>query len=430
MTVYDTAVHLPPGDGRPGRAVPEAQPGHLRRRKILVGAAATAVAPLTAPFIARAADPIRIGLLLAKTGQIAAQTEYLANGSFLAMHERDNQILGQPAELVWLDEPTPQAATQNMHKLVQENKVIAVLGGSLSSNALAEEAIAPHLNIPFVCNNAAATDITGKNCNRFTFRLNTPVAVQCRMLTPFVLNYGKRWYHITASYAFGQDILRSSRQLLKAAGGTEVGSDEVPLNTADFSSFILKIRQAKPDVVVGGLSAGDLSTFLKQWNELGMKGTIPFAEIAIGDTDIWAVGPNAATGTFTKMWYYNNPDNPPEEKAFAGTYLRKYGRPPADKAWMGWITARSLFEAINAAKSTDPMAIVEALEAWKVQAGQTTYSYRRFDHQMMVRNLAVSVKDHISDRWDYFDVKATLPENPADLDKIFGTPEETGCKMT
>ena len=272
------------------------------------------------------------------------------------MEQRNNMIMGQPAELVWLDEPSPQAATQNMQKLVQENKVCAILGGSLSSNALAEEATAAQLKIPFVCDNAAATEISGKNCNRYTFRLNTPVAVQSRMLAPFALTYGKKWYHITASYAFGQDILRSSRELLKAAGGTEVGSDEVPLNTADFSSFILKIRQAKPDVVVGGLSAGDLSTFLKQWNELGMKGKIPFVEIAIGDTDIWAVGPEAATGTFTKLWDHNNPNNPPEEKAFAAAYLKKYGKPAADKAWMGWITARSLFESIDAAKSTEPDA--------------------------------------------------------------------------
>src|SRR3978361_519116 len=290
------------------------------RLKLLLGAPAV---PLAAPFVARAADPIRIGLLLAKTGQIAAQTEYLANGSFLALQERDNKLMGQPAELIWLDEPTPQAATQNMQKLVQENKVSAILGGSLSSNALAEEATAAQLKIPFVCDNAAATEITGKNCNRYTFRLNTPVAVQSRMLAPFALTYGKKWYHITASYAFGQDILRSSRELLKAAGGTEVGSDEVPLNTADFSSFILKIRQAQPDVVVGGLSAGDLSTFLKQWNELGMKGKIPFVEIAIGDTDIWAVGAEAATGTFTKLWEHTNPNNTPEEKTFAAAYQRK-----------------------------------------------------------------------------------------------------------
>ena len=392
----------------------------IPRRKALLGAAGLAAAPLAAPFVARAADPIRIGVLLAKTGQIAAQTEYLANGTFLAMEQRNNTVMGQPAELVWLDEPTPQAATQNMQKLV---------GGSLSSNALAEEATAAQLKIPFVCDNAAATEISGKNCNRYTFRLNTPVAVQQRMLAPYALKYGKKWYHITASYAFGQDILRSSRALLKAAGGTEVGSDEVPLNTADFSSFILKIRQAQPDVVVGGLSAGDLSTFLKQWNELGMKGKIPFVEIAIGDTDIWAVGPDAATGTFTKLWDHTNPDNPPEEKAFAAAYLKKYAKPAADKAWMGWITARSLFESIDAANSTDPMAIVEGLEAWKVQSGATSYNYRKFDHQMLLRNLAVTVKPKITDKWDYFDVAATLPADPADLDKVFDTQEEIGCKM-
>jgi branched-chain amino acid transport system substrate-binding protein len=399
------------------------------RRKVMLGAAALAAAPLAAPHIARAIEPIRIGLLLAKTGQIAAQTEYLANGTFLAMQQRNNTIAGQPAELVWLDEPTPQAATQNMQKLVQENKVCAILGGSLSSNALAEEAKAAELKVPFVCDNAAATEITGKNCNRYTFRLNTPVLVQQRMISPYALNYGKKWYHITASYAFGQDILRASRELLKQAGGTEVGADEVPLNTADFSSFILKIRQAKPDVVVGGLSAGDLSTFLKQWNELGMKGKIPFVEIAIGDTDIWAVGPQAATGIFTKLWYYKNPNNPPEEKAFADAYQKKHGKPAADKAWMGWITARSLFDSIEMAKSTETMPIIEALENWKFQAGSTSYAYRKWDHQMLVRNLAVSVKDKITDQWDYFDVKATLPENPAELEKVFGTQEEIGCKM-
>jgi branched-chain amino acid transport system substrate-binding protein len=402
----------------------------LSRRRALAGAATLAAAPLAAPYLARAAEPIRIGVLLAKTGQIAPQTEYLANGTFMALEERGGKIMGQPAELVWLDEPSPQGATQNMQKLVQENKVCAILGGSLSSNALAEEAKAAELKIPFVCDNAAATEISGKNCNRYTFRLNTPVAVQQRMLAPYALKYGKRWYHITASYAFGQDILRSSRELLKAAGGTEVGVDEVPLNTPDFSSFILKIRQARPDVVVGGLSAGDLSTFLKQWNELGMKGKIPFAEIAIGDTDIWAVGPEAATGTFTKLWYYKNPNNPPEEKAFAEAYQKKFGKPAADKAWMGWITARSLFESIEQAKSIETMPIIEALEAWKFQAGGTSYSYRRFDHQMLVRNLAVTVKDKIPDQWDFFDVAATLPENPADVDKVFGSKEEIGCNMT
>ena len=66
----------------------------IPRRNALLGAAALAAAPLAAPFVARAADPIKIGLLLAKTGQIAAQTEYLANGSFLALQEREQHHHG------------------------------------------------------------------------------------------------------------------------------------------------------------------------------------------------------------------------------------------------------------------------------------------------------------------------------------------------
>jgi branched-chain amino acid transport system substrate-binding protein len=407
--------------------------GLVTRRQALLGAATLgAASPLGMPYIANAAaaEPIKIGLLLAKTGGIAAQTEYLANGSYLALEERGNKIMDRPAELVWYDEPSPQGSQQNMQKLVQEAKVCAVLGGSLSSNGLAEEATAAELKIPFVCNNAAATDMTGKNCNRYTFRLNTPVAVQANMFAPYIMGYGKKWYFITSSYAFGQDIAKSFKDLLAKAGGTVVGDDSVPLNTPDYSSFILKIRQAKPDVVLGGVSSGDLSTFLKQWNEIGMKGKIPICEIAIGDTDIWSVGTQAATGLFTALWWYDNPANPPEEHAFAAAYLTEHGKPAADKAWMGWIAAKSLFESIDAVKSTDTDAIIKGLEAWKGGTAASPYYWRKGDHQMLLKNLVVQVKDKIPDEWNYFDVKGTVPKDAADLDKVFGSPADNGCHMT
>jgi branched-chain amino acid transport system substrate-binding protein len=383
------------------------------------------------PFIAnaQAAEPIRIGMILAKTGQIVNQSEYLANGTYLALEERSNQILGRPAEIVWLDEPTPQAAQQNMQKLIQEQKVVAVVGGALSSDALAMESVAGRLKCPLIINNAAAREITGKDCNRYTFRLNPPVPMQARALSPYIMGYGKRWYFITAAYAFGQDILRTFQDILKQAGGTVVGADEVPLNTADFSSFILKIRQAKPDLVLGGVSAQDLSTFLKQWNELGMKGKIPFAEIAIGDTDLWDVGPEAANGIFTSLWWYDDPNNPPEDKAFAAAYLKKHGKPAADKAWMGWFAMRSLIDSIEAAKSTEPEAIVAALESWKTTRGSWPIYYRKFDHQLILQTLVIETKPKITDKWNYFDVKAALPKDPADVEKVYGTEQEVGCHM-
>ena len=91
--------------------------------------------------------------------------------------------------------------------------------------------------------------------------------------------------------------------------------------------------------------------------------------------------------------------------------------------------ARTGFDSIETVRSTEPMAIVEALENWKFESGNVRYNYRKWDHQMQLRNLVVQVKEKITDKWDYFDVKAALPENPADLDKVFGTPEEVGCKM-
>ncbi len=401
---------------------------------MLRGASALGAAALAAPFVhtrsARAADTVKIGLLLAKTGDIAAQTEYLANGTMLALEQRKNTVMGKPAELVWYDEPSPQGAQQNFQKLIQEAGVVAVLGGALSSSALAEEATAARLKVPFIIDNAAATDITGKNCNRYTFRLNTPVAVQAAMFAPFLLEKGKRWYFLTASYAFGQDIAKSFKELLTKAGGTIVGDDSVPLNTPDYSSFILKIRDAKPDMILGGVPAGDLSTFLKQWAEMGMKGKIPICEIAIGDTDIWSVGPEAATGLYTSLWWYKNPANPPEEQAFADAYLKKYGKPAADKAWMGWITAKSLFDSIDAAKSTEPDAIIAALESWQGGTADSPYSYRKGDHQMMLKNLVVQVKPKITDKWDYFDVIATVPKSAAELDQVFGSPAANGCTMS
>ena len=405
----------------------------VTRRQALLGAAALgAGAPLGMPYIgnAAAAEPIKIGLLLAKTGDIAAQAEYLANGSYLALEERGNMIMGRPAELVWYDEPSPQGSQQNMQKLVQEAKVCAVLGGSLSSNALAEQATAAQLKIPFVCDNAAATAMNGANCNRYTFRLNTPVATQAAMFAPYLMGYGKKWYFLTAAYAFGQDIAKSFKEILAKAGGTIVGDDSVPLNTPDYSSFILKIRAAKPDMILGGVPAGDLSTFLKQWNEMGMKGKIPICEIAIGDTDIWSVGPEAATGLYTSLWWYKNPANPPDEQKMAAAYLKKYGKPAADKAWMGWLAAKSLFESIDAAKSTEADAIIKALESWKGGTAESPYYWRKGDHQLLLKNLVVEVKPKVTDKWDYFDVKGMVPKTAGELDAVFGDPVANGCKMT
>jgi len=378
------------------------------------------------------AGPIKIGLLAPLTGVVASGGKEMVEGVQFYLDHINSTIAGRKVELVIEDDASnPDTALQKARRLVEQGNCHMLIGNLLANTGLAVANYVKGTGTPYFIPIIAADDLTQRQ------RIKNVIRVAGYSASAFTHPFGdwalkqgyKKIATVSQDYTFGHEQCGGLAQVFTEGGGEIVQQFWHPLNTADFSSFILKIRQAKPDVVVGGLSAGDLSTFLKQWNELGMRGKIPFVEIAIGDTDIWAVGPEAATGTFTKLWYYKNPNNPPEEKAFAAAYEKKHGRPAADKAWMGWITARSLFESIDAVKSTSPMAIVEGLEAWKVQAGNASYSYRKFDHQMLVRNLAVSVKDKITDKWDYFDVKATLPENVADLDKVFGTQDEIGCKM-
>jgi branched-chain amino acid transport system substrate-binding protein len=406
-------------------------PRPIGRRGFLAGTATLAAGAVASPFVSRgfADEPIKIGMIWAKTGQITQQAEYLAQGTMLALEQRGNKLLGRPAQIVWLDEPNPQGAQQSAERLVQEHKVVGLLGGALSSFALAISSVAHKAKVPYIAANAAAGAITGSSCNKYTFRLQPPVDVHTNVLAPYCKSIGKRWYLLTAGYAFGQDIKKAFTKYIQDNGGEVVGADEAPLNTADYSSYILKIRAAKPDVVIGGVSANDLTTFLKQWNELGMRGKIPFAEIAVGNTDLWGVGPEAADGLYTITWYYKNENNPPEEKEMAAAYEKKYNRPAADKAWMGWMSAKALYDAIDAAGSTDAAKIVEALEHWKFKRGDITVGYRPFDHQMTNRLLVAGIKPKITDKWDYFDVKAELPKTQAEIDAVFGAQAQSACKM-
>ena len=378
---------------------------------------------------AQSDGPVRIGMIYSKQGPGAAIGEYLQRGSELAVEQVGRKVLGRPIELVWLDEPNPQVSQQNMQRLADESKVVAVVGGNYSSSALAMMSVANREKLPLILTGAAASEITGKNCSRYTFRTQATVPVQMKGLMPYVSQIGKKVYFITASYAFGQDILRSSRALLKEVGATEVGVDEVPINTSDYSSYILKIRQAKPDVIVGGLVGGDFSNFLKQWNEMGMKNKIPYAAIAVTDTDFWDVGPQASTGIYVKPWYYNNPKNTAAEKKLIEDFRKKYNEPPSDKTWSGWIGMRALLESIETAKSTDSKAIVTHLEKWKNTDGEVPFFFRDWDHQMVRPAVIVKVKENITDKWDYFDVLKNTSETEAETAKAFGSKEEIGCNM-
>ncbi|MDR3096854.1 MAG: ABC transporter substrate-binding protein [Paraburkholderia sp.] len=422
-------------DGTFLQSAADAAPGPALSRRAWLATAGKALAGgaavLAAPAIVRAQgeQPLKLGLLMAKQGVWTEQGEVIANGVKLALDQAGSQARGRRVDLVWYDEPNPQSAQQNMQKLVEEDKVVAVIGGTNSGTSLAMSSVAWRTRTPYIAPNAAARELTGSSCNPYTFRVLSPTPVTCRALAPSLLAIGKKWHFLVANYAYGQDIQRSMSALLKQSGGTIVGADVTPLNTTDFSSFLLKIRQSKPDVVLLGLPGGDLSTFLKQYAEMGMKGQIPVACPIIGDSDLWSINVDAATGYYGKPWHFSSPGHSPEEIAFIKQYTAKYGKPPADKAWIGWFTTRALLKAINQAKSTSSADLVQSLETIQFGDSSGPAYFRSWDHQMLRRWSVFKVKDHITDKWDWLDQVSVVPHNPADLDRLYGTRQEIGCTM-
>jgi branched-chain amino acid transport system substrate-binding protein len=366
-------------------------------------------------------------LVLAKQGAFAQQGADLAAGVQIALKAAGNKTMGRDIELTWLDESDPQSATQSITKLIEEQKVSVVIGGTSSANSLAMGTVAKRCRVPFISLNAAAREITGKACNRFTFRGPSSVPVYARAMAPELLAVGKKWYFLIASFTFGDDVLSTYSDIITAAGGTIVGTDRVPVETTDLSSYILKVRQAKPDLLVSGLA--NVGPILKQFKEFGMTGQIGVAGPAVSDTDLWSVPREALSGIYGKTWYFNDPNNSAEDGAFVQSYRKTNDRPPTDRVWFGWFMTRFLLRAIEGANSTESDKLVQALEGLRFKDGNQEVHFRDWDHQLIRRPVVGTTQPNAADKWDTLKVKPQSAADAAELGRLFGAKEDVGCNM-
>jgi len=400
----------------------------LRRRRFIQGAAGAAALPGFYIGTAAAQQTLKIGMVIAKQGPFAQQGGDLAKGVQIAFDEAGAKVLGRPAELMWLDEANPQGAVQNITKLIEEEKAVAVLGGTSSATSLAMGSVALRAKVPFVSVNGAAREITGKDCNPFMFRSPASVPVYAQAMAEQMLAVGKKWYFIAGAFAFGEDVISTFSEILKANGGQVVGADRTPVATTDYSSFVLKARAAKPDVVISG--AANVEPLLKQFKELGLTGNIMIAGPAVSDTDLWSASPDALAGIFGKTWYYNDPNNSAAEKAFVQAYRAKEGKPPSDRVFFGWHSMKLVLAAVQQADSAEPLRIARALEEVRIQDGAIAIQYRKGDHQLLRRLVvATAHKPNPADKWDILDIKSSTVANQAALEKLYGDPVQQGCKM-
>jgi branched-chain amino acid transport system substrate-binding protein len=177
-----------------------------------------------------------------------------------------------------------------------------------SGVALAVSAVAGNKNKPFIVNGAASSDLTGAKCNADTVHW----AYDTWMLsngtaTAMVKTGGDTWFFLTADYAFGHALERDAAAVVEKNGGKVVGKVRVPLNTNDFSSFLLQAQASKAKVIGLANAGGDTINSIKQAAEFGIvKGGQSLAGLLVFASDVAALGLPTAQGlVLTETWYWD-----------------------------------------------------------------------------------------------------------------------------
>ena len=397
----------------------------------VVGASAT----LGFPGLLRADDTLKIGHLTPRTGFLGQVGEYGFKGATLAVEELNaaGGLLGRKLELIAEDSVNPSTAVTKAQKLIERDKVLCMLGEVSSASGLAIAEQARRGKIVYLNTGCNSDELRGKSCNRYMFHVEGSNTMYTKTIGHWQkaknLLKGSRWYFLTADYAFGHDLYRVSSRFLQENGGVNLGNDMVPTNTSDYSAYILKLRQAKPDFVYLNLAGVDQTTFLKQYREYNLP--YPLAGGVMDTVPFWAAGIDALSGHWQSLWFHGL--SVPSAMAFTKRFTDKYGLPPDNQAWGDYTAVRILAQSMTETKSTDSEKIIGHLEkgaAFDVLKARKA-SFRAWDHQLLQEMYVVVIKDKakMKDKWDIFDLVETVPGANESLELIQPTQQENPCTL-
>ena len=408
-----------------------------RRRDVIKRAgAAGALAALGFPAIVRSQpEAVRIGHLTPRTGFLGTLGEYAVMGVVLAVDEINaaGGVMGRKLELIAEDSVNPQTASTKAQRLIERDKVVAIVGEISSASGLAIAQVAQRNRTLFFNTGCNSDELRGKSCNRYMFHTEAANSMYVNACGQALLRDGlvkdKKWYSVTADYAFGHDLLKVAKRFMQANGGTFAADELVATNVTDFSGFLLKIRTAKPDLVVSNLAGNQITNFMKQYLEYGLPH--PVAGFGFDTASAWGAGKGNVTGIWPLVWSHEV--KTPSSQRFTDAFTKKYGKPPDNQAWGDYLSMKHLAQAISEIKSTDSTRIAEHLEKgarFDVMKTREGY-YRGWDHQLMMEMYTIRFKPpaEVKDRWDLFTVSAPVPGANQSLEIIAPTREENNCTM-
>ena len=335
-------------------------------RSIAIGAAIVAVAVQTATP-ARAADPLKIGVLMPTSGLFAVLGKYQLNGMRYAVEEAGGEVAGRKIEFIHEDdEGKPDVGLTKTRKLVLSDRVDVMTGIISSAVALA---VAPYLSsqrMPIVLSNAAADALSGEKCDQYVFRVSYSSSQISEPIGLWMAkNAPKNTYMMATDFVAAQEFSAAWKRAYVAGGGTVVGESFTPFGrTQDYGPYISQARAANPGAVFATYFAAEALTFVKQYDSFGMKSNIPlFGPVGITPPVLFKAQGPAALGVIQSSNYVVELDHA-ENRVFRDAYKKKFNEDPEEFSVMGYDAMRFVIEAVKARNgdTKDRPGLVSALE--------------------------------------------------------------------
>jgi branched-chain amino acid transport system substrate-binding protein len=407
-----------------------------RRTLLKAGAALAGASALGCPSILRAqSDVIKIGHLTPLTGFLGALGAYAQLGIRMAEEEINaaGGVMGRKLAITSEDSVNPATAATKAQRMLDQDGVAFLMGEINSASALTSMQVAERNKRLFMQIGARSDALRGKNCNKFTFHVDIPSTAMVNAVGKAMVRDNmmkdKKFYTLTADYIFGHDLARAAKSFFDANGGKLIGDELVATDVTDFSPYLLKIRQAKPDVVCSNLAGNQVTTLIKQYAEFGLP--YPIVGFNLNTADAWAAGDGNLSGTWPTVWYHTL--DVPTSKVFVETFTKKHGKPPENHAWIEYISLKIMAQAMNETKSTDTDKLIAYLEKgpqFDILKGRKGY-FRDWDHQLMQEAYPFTVRaaGKAKDKWDFLELGGAIPGPNEPLESIELTKEQNPCSM-
>jgi branched-chain amino acid transport system substrate-binding protein len=366
---------------------------------------------------AMAAETVKIAVLEDMAGLFS---DFGGRGSViaaeLAIQDHGGVAGGKRVELLSADHQNrPDIGSGIATKWLDVDGVDAIVGVPTSNVALAVQEITRVRHKIFL-STAATSDLTGRFCSptgfHWGFDTYALATVAGRSITQ---QGGNSWFFITADFAFGQALERDTTAVVRAAGGTVLGSIRHPMNGSDFSGPLLQAQTSGAKVIGLANAGADIIATIKQAAEFGIGRSQQLAALLIFITDVHALGLEIAQGLqLTTGFYWAATD---ETRAFSARFMQLHGgKAPSQTQAAVYSAINHYLKAVDATGGdTDGLRVAAAIRAMPVHDFMSKDAIIRADGQVMRSMYQVRVKRPSEQRfpWDYYTVLSEVPGDEA-----------------